>query len=64
MVPEKVEPPAGLTYVDPEEGQITVLALGGAAYTVHGKFGRGEQATSTLLPAFGADVTAALAAKR
>jgi Uma2 family endonuclease len=50
--------------VDPQEGQITVLALEGAEYAVHGIFARGEQATSKLLPGFSVDVTAALAAKR
>jgi Uma2 family endonuclease len=49
--------------VDPELGQITVLALDGSAYTVHGVFTRGQQATSKLLPGFAVDVTAALAAK-
>ena len=50
--------------VDPELGQITVLALDGSAYAVHGEFVRGQQATSKLLPGFTVDVTAALAAKR
>jgi Uma2 family endonuclease len=50
--------------VDPEEGQITVLALEGAEYAVHGTYARGEQATSRLLPEFSVDVTEVLAAKR
>src|SRR5262249_59708251 len=50
--------------VDPEEGRIIVLALQGAEYVEHGTFGRGELATSRLLPGFAVYVTAALAAKR
>src|SRR5262245_61154811 len=50
--------------VDPEQGQITVLTLDGATYTVHGEFSRGQQATSKLLPGFAVDVTSALAPKR
>jgi Uma2 family endonuclease len=50
--------------VDPEEGQIIVLTLDGNDYAEHGIFARGEQATSKLLPGFGVDVTAALAAGR
>jgi Uma2 family endonuclease len=50
--------------VDPEEGRIIVLTLQGAEYVEHGTFGRGEQATSKLLPRFVVDVTAALAARR
>jgi Uma2 family endonuclease len=42
--------------IDPQEGRITVLALEGAFYRVHGVFGRGEQATSVSLPGFGAVV--------
>jgi Uma2 family endonuclease len=49
--------------VAPPAGQITVLTLDGTEYAVHGIFARGEQATSKLLPGFGVDVTAALAAK-
>ncbi|MFI5457776.1 MAG: Uma2 family endonuclease [Isosphaerales bacterium] len=50
--------------VDPELGQISVLALDGTSYAVHGDFKRGEQATSKLLPGFAVDVTSALAGKR
>jgi Uma2 family endonuclease len=50
--------------VDPELGQITVLALDGKSYAVHGEFSRGQQATSKLLPGFVVDVTSALAPKR
>jgi Uma2 family endonuclease len=50
--------------VDPELGQITVLALAGQTYDIHGEFKRGERATSKLLPDFSVDVTAALTPKR
>jgi Uma2 family endonuclease len=49
--------------VDPELGQITVLILAGSAYTVHGVFGLGQQATSRLLPDFAVDVTEVLNTK-
>lgn len=42
--------------VDPEERTITVLALEGAGYRVHGVFNEREQADSALLPGFGVDV--------
>ena len=48
--------------VDPEMQHITVLALAGAEYFVHGEFGAGEQATSALLPGFVVDVAAVFAA--
>ena len=48
--------------VDPQQGRITVLKLEGASYTVHGEFGRGELATSVLLPGLTVDVAEALAA--
>lgn len=50
--------------VDPQEELITVLTLpaGATAYTVHGEFRTGEQATSVLLPEFVVDVTACFAA--
>lgn len=38
--------------VDPKEWQITVLRLHGEAYAEHGRFGKGSQATSYLLPGF------------
>ena len=48
--------------VDPEQGRITVLRLDGATYAVHGDFPLDAQATSTLLPGFVLDVSAALTA--
>jgi len=48
--------------VDPEEQRITVLALEITSYRVHGVFGRGQTATSVLLPGFAVSVDAALAA--
>jgi Uma2 family endonuclease len=48
--------------VDPQEQRVTVLALDGASYRVHGVFGRGATATSVLLPGFSASVEAILAA--
>jgi Uma2 family endonuclease len=50
--------------VDPALGQITVLALEGSTYAVHGVFSTGQQATSKLLPGFAVDVALALAASR
>jgi Uma2 family endonuclease len=44
--------------VDPRKRLITVLALDGDTYTVHGEFRDGEQATSRLLPGFQVDVAA------
>lgn len=49
--------------VDPQQVRILVLKLDGAAYVVHGEFVPGTQATSSLLPGFGVDVTAALSAR-
>lgn len=46
--------------VHPVEATITVLTLASAAYTVHGVFQRGEQATSLLLKGFGVGVAEAL----
>ena len=46
--------------VNPRAATITVLRLTGDRYTEHGVFGRGERATSALLPEFGVDVSAAL----
>jgi Uma2 family endonuclease len=48
--------------VDPEMQTITVLALKGRTYRVHGKFKSGQTATSVLLPGFDVDVTACFAA--
>ncbi len=50
--------------VDPVEGKITVLRLAGRRYVVHGEFGKGETASSHLLPGFTADVTAALSQRQ
>jgi Uma2 family endonuclease len=47
--------------VDPTDRQITVLALEGNSYTVHGAFAEGEQATSLLLEGFSVDVTTVFA---
>jgi Uma2 family endonuclease len=47
--------------VDPALAQITVLALDGQTYVVHGEFKRGARATSALLPGFGVDVGSAMA---
>jgi Uma2 family endonuclease len=49
--------------VNPDAATITVLRLNGAAYVEHGVFGRGEMATSALLPGFSVDVSAALDAE-
>ncbi len=46
--------------VDPQLEQITVLVLEGSAYTVHGEYPRGAEATSRLLPGFKVSVTEAL----
>jgi Uma2 family endonuclease len=48
--------------VDPQEKRITVLALDADQYRVHGEFGTGARATSVLLPGFGVEVSAGLAA--
>jgi Uma2 family endonuclease len=48
--------------VDSQEQRITVLALEGSSYRVHGVFGRGATATSVLLPGLGVSVDATLAA--
>ena len=41
-----------------------MLVLEGSAYRVHGEFSLGATATSVLLPAFSADVTAVFDAGR
>jgi Uma2 family endonuclease len=48
--------------VDPQEQQITVLALDGTTYRVHGTFRQGEQAMSVLLPGFTVAVESVFAA--
>jgi Uma2 family endonuclease len=50
--------------VDPETESVTVLALDGSEYRVHGEFKTGESATSVLLPGFAVDVSAVFAAGR
>jgi len=50
--------------VDPHTERITILALKGKQYRVHGEFAPGEQATSVVLPNFDVDVTAVFAAGR
>jgi Uma2 family endonuclease len=49
--------------VDPMTKTITVLALAGDAYAEHGRFGRGETATSPLLEGFTLSVDATFAAE-
>ena len=49
--------------VNPLEDSITVLQLAGTAYREHGVFGRGEEATSALLPGFAVPVAAVLDAE-
>lgn len=50
--------------VDPQTERITVLALKGKQYRVHGEFKPGGQATSVLLKGFSVDVSAVFAAGR
>jgi Uma2 family endonuclease len=50
--------------VDPQLEQITVLALEGSTYVVHGEYSKGAEATSRLLPGFKVNVTEALSVKR
>ncbi len=49
--------------VDPRDRLITVLALEGEAYAVHGEFKAGDRATSRLLDGFSVAVDRAFAAK-
>jgi Uma2 family endonuclease len=42
--------------VNPLDAAITVLVLDGQAYRLHGRFRRGERATSELLPGFSVSV--------
>ena len=48
--------------IDPEIETVLVLALEGGSYREHGKFTKGQSATSVLLPGFALDVTALFAA--
>lgn len=43
--------------VDPRNGLVTVLALEGSAYAVHGTFSAGATATSRLLEGFAVEVS-------
>ncbi len=49
--------------VNPEAQSVAVLRLAGDTYTEHGTFGRGQHATSPLLPGLAVDVTALYDAK-
>lgn len=48
--------------VDPQERRIRVFFLAGDTYTLHGNFGPGETATSSLLPGFEVSVAECFAA--
>jgi Uma2 family endonuclease len=48
--------------IDPKEATITVLRLRARKYVVHGKFSRGQRATSALLSGFEVEVDEILAA--
>ncbi|HEX4793425.1 MAG TPA: Uma2 family endonuclease [Humisphaera sp.] len=48
--------------VDPQERRVTVLALQGKRYAVHGEFRPGQRATSRLLHGFSVNVSATFAA--
>jgi Uma2 family endonuclease len=50
--------------VDPQTQRITVLALVGKEYRVHGEFSPGQQATSQLLAGFAVDTSAVFAAAK
>ena len=50
--------------VDPEAETVTVLALDGESYRVHGEFHKGQSADSVLLAGFALDVSALFAAGR
>lgn len=49
--------------VDPQQNTITVLALNGSTYAVHGEFGAGRRADSALLPGFAVPVDDVFAAR-
>ncbi|HEY2880837.1 MAG TPA: Uma2 family endonuclease, partial [Pirellulales bacterium] len=48
--------------IDPQTQTVTVLALDGKEYRIHGEFKPGAQATSVLLDGFAIDVAALFAA--
>jgi Uma2 family endonuclease len=48
--------------VDFDQQQVTVHMLAGKGYTIHGEFGRTQQASSALLPGFVVDVSELFAA--
>lgn len=50
--------------VDPYKQQITLFRLEGKKYAVHGRFKRGETASSHLLPGFEINVTAVFQASQ
>jgi Uma2 family endonuclease len=50
--------------VDPQLERITVLALEGSEYVVHGEYARGATAESRLLPGFKVDVTDVMSVKK
>ena len=50
--------------VDPQVEQITVFALEGSTYVVHGQYSRGDDAESRLLSGFKVGVTDVLSVKR
>ena len=50
--------------VDPQTQRITVLALVGNEYRVHGEFSPGQQSTSQLLAGFAVDTLAVFAAAK
>jgi Uma2 family endonuclease len=48
--------------IDPHRQLVIVHRLDNDRYVIHGEFGRGQQATSVLLPGFAVDVAALFAA--
>ena len=50
--------------VDPQLERITVLALEGSSYVVHGEFPKGAKASSKLLEGFNVNVTEVLSVER
>ena len=43
--------------IDPDQRRVTVLKLDGRQYTLHGEFGAGTRAESSLLEGFGVEVS-------